>query len=123
MKGRNTESNVKKMSNRVMNTGNMEIMKQRIYDLEIKLNEMQGKVLLEKDRNKEVTNENKKLERELRKVQIIEKRYTNLNEDYLKLMQSFEESESIRDQQKIMIDGLREKIDHKAKGKTSLKKS
>ena len=57
---------------------------------------------LERARNKELRGENLRLGREAKKTLIVQKKYDSLNGDYVRLMESFEQSEEIREQQRVM---------------------
>jgi hypothetical protein len=71
----------------------------------------------EKLRNKELRGENRRLDRDAKKTHIVQKKYDNLNGDYLRLMEAFDQSEEMREQQRLMLISLKEKLDKKGKRK------
>jgi hypothetical protein len=86
---------------------------------------VQEKLLCEKIRGKELVAENRRLERDAKKTHIVQKKYDSLNADYVRLMEAFEQSEEIREQQRLMLISLKDKLDGKGKrkGKVGSKKN
>lgn len=77
-------------------------------------------MLGEKLRNKELAAENRRLDRDAKKTHIVQKKYDSLNGDYVRLMEAFDQSEEIREQQRLMLISLKEKLDKKGKRKAKV---
>jgi cell shape-determining protein MreC len=81
-----------------------------VAELEAKCKELKLKVKSERKKVREYKKENNELKVELKKLFIRFKKVTNLERDYSMLLNSFNESEKLRQEQKIIIDTMRSEI-------------
>ena len=83
------------------------LLNKKIMMLKKNLEEERGGLGKEKQKNKELKEEIERLNRRIKKMEIKNEKNSQLECDYLKLMESFEKSETIRKQQKLLIANLK----------------
>lgn len=87
------------------------ILNKKVMELKKKRDEERAALLTERNRNQEMTVQVDKLNSKMKKMQIDLEKFAKIDLDYQKLMESFEKSEYIRNQQKQLIANLHLEID------------
>jgi len=82
-------------------------LNRKIMSLKKCLEEERNALLKEKQKSREYTEEIERLNKKMKKLEIRNDKNTQLESDYVKLMESFEKSETIRKQQKQLIANLK----------------
>ena len=92
-------------------------LNRKIMALKKNLEDERNFLMKEKQKNRELNEEIERLNNKVKKLEIKNEKNSQLESDYVKLMESFEKSEAIRKQQKLLISNLK-----KESGKISKKK-
>jgi len=87
------------------------ILNKRLLEYKKRHEEDKEALLKERLRNQELTAQVEKLNKKIKKMQIDLEKYTKFQGDYNKLMESFEKSEYVRNQQKQIIANLNYEIE------------
>lgn len=82
-------------------------LNRKIMALRKSLDEERNALMKEKQKNRELNEEIERLNRKVKKLEIKNEKSSQLESDYVKLMESFEKSEAIRKQQKLLISNLK----------------
>ena len=95
------------ISNKNSNVPEVVQLNRKIMSLKKCLEEERNALLKEKQKSREYTEEIERLNKKMKKLEIRNDKNTQLESDYVKLMESFEKSETIRKQQKQLIANLK----------------
>ncbi len=87
------------------------ILNKRVMELKKKRDEERSALQNERAKNQEMAVQLEKMNTKMKKMQIELERFSKIDVDYNKLMESFEKSEYIRNQQKKLIENLQQEIE------------
>jgi len=87
------------------------VLNKRVMELKKKRDEERSALQTERAKNQEMAVQLEKMNTKMKKMQIELERFAKIDVDYNKLMESFEKSEYIRNQQKKLIENLQQEIE------------
>ena len=99
-------------TNESFQTNEIQVLNKKMQTLKKKNDESKSLLIKERLRNQELLQQNEKFAKKLKKSQIELEKYQKLDNDYQRLLESFEKSEFIRNQQKQLIASLNEEIEN-----------
>jgi len=87
------------------------VLNKRVMELKKRRDEEKAALQTERVKNQEMAVQLEKMNTKMKKMQIELERFAKIDVDYNKLMESFEKSEYIRNQQKRLIESLQQEIE------------
>ena len=107
-----TKLNYRAMINDTSHAHEIQILNKRINVFKKRTNQSRSSLIKERLRSQDLSRKNEKFAQKLKKLRTDLARYQKIESDYEHLLQSFEKSEFIRNQQKQLIGSLHREIEN-----------